>query len=31
MNIFYAVLTLGILGGVFGLLLAGASRVFEVK
>ena len=31
MNIFYAILTLGILGGVFGLVLALASKVFEVK
>ena len=31
MNIFYAVLTLGALGGVFGLVLAVASKVFEVK
>ncbi len=31
MNIFYAVLILGILGGVFGLVLAIASKVFEVK
>ncbi len=31
MNILYAVLTLGALGGVFGLLLAGASYLFEVK
>lgn len=31
MNTFYAVLILGGLGGVFGLLLAGASRVFAVK
>lgn len=31
MNIFYAVLTLGVLGGVFGLVLAVASKVFEVK
>lgn len=31
MNIFYAVLVLGALGGIFGLLLAVASKVFEVK
>ncbi len=31
MNIFYAVLTLGILSGLFGLVLAVASKVFEVK
>ena len=31
MNIFYAVLTLGILSAVFGLILAVASKVFEVK
>ena len=31
MNILYAVLTLGILGGVFGLVLSVASKVFEVK
>ncbi len=31
MNILYAVLVLGILGCVFGLVLAVASRVFEVK
>ena len=31
MNIFYAVLTLGVLGGGFGLILALASKVFEVK
>ena len=31
MNIVYAVLTLGILGGVFALILAIASKVFEVK
>ena len=31
MNIFYAVLVLGALGCVFGLLLAVASKVFEVK
>ena len=31
MNIFYAFLTLGVLGGVFGLVLAVASKVFEVK
>ena len=31
MNILYAVLTLGILAGVFGLLLAAASKIFEVK
>ena len=31
MNIVAAVLTLGILGAVFGLVLAIASKVFEVK
>ena len=31
MNIFYALLTLGVLGGGFGLILAVASKVFEVK
>ena len=31
MNIFYAVLTLGVLGAVFSLILAVASKVFEVK
>ena len=31
MNILYALLLLGILGGVFGLILAIASKVFEVK
>jgi len=31
MNILYAVLTLGVLSGAFGLLLAVASKVFEVK
>lgn len=31
MNIFYAVLILGLLGGTFGLILAAASKVFEVK
>ena len=31
MNIFYAVLTLGVLSGAFGLLLSVASKVFEVK
>lgn len=31
MNIFYAVLTLGVMGCVFGLILAVASKVFEVK
>ena len=31
MNILYALLLLGILGGVFGLVLAIASKVFEVK
>ena len=31
MNIIYAVLTLGVLACVFGLLLAVASKVFEVK
>ena len=31
MNIFYAVLALGALSGAFGLLLAVASKVFEVK
>ena len=31
MNILYALLTLGILGGVFGLILALASKIFEVK
>ncbi|MCI9432069.1 MAG: RnfABCDGE type electron transport complex subunit B [Oscillospiraceae bacterium] len=31
MNIFYAVLTLGVLGGAFGLILSLASKVFEVK
>ena len=31
MNIFYAVMVLGALGCVFGLLLAVASKVFEVK
>ncbi len=30
-NVLYALLTLGILGGVFGLVLAIASKVFEVK
>ena len=30
MNILYALLVLGILGGVFGLMLAVASKVFEV-
>ena len=31
MNIIYAVLTLGVLSAVFGLILAVASKVFEVK
>ena len=31
MNIFYAVLILGLLGGIFGLILAIASKVFAVK
>lgn len=31
MNIVYAVLVLGILGAIFGLVLAIASKVFEVK
>ena len=31
MTILYAVLVLGVLGGVFGLVLAVASKVFEVK
>lgn len=31
MNIVYALLVLGVLGGVFGLVLAVASKVFEVK
>lgn len=31
MNILYAILVLGILGAVFGLVLAVASKVFEVK
>lgn len=31
MNIFYAVLILGLLGGIFGLILAIASKVFEVN
>jgi len=31
MNILYAVLILGFLGGVFGLVLAVASKIFEVK
>ena len=31
MNIFYAVLSLGVMGCVFGLILAVASKVFEVK
>ncbi len=30
-NVLYALLTLGVLGGVFGLVLAIASKVFEVK
>ena len=31
MNTIYAVLTLGVLSAVFGLILAVASKVFEVK
>ena len=31
MNIVYAVVVLGVLGAVFGLVLAIASKVFEVK
>ena len=31
MNILAPVLVLGILGGVFGLVLAVASKIFEVK
>ena len=31
MNVLYAVLVLGILGALFGLILAVASKVFEVK
>ena len=31
MNILYALLLLGVLGGAFGLVLAIASKVFEVK
>ena len=31
MNILYAVLILTVLGGVFGLVLSIASKVFEVK
>ena len=31
MNILYAILVLGILGAIFGLILAIASKVFEVK
>ena len=31
MNILAAILVLGILGGVFGLVLAVASKIFEVK
>jgi len=31
MNVFYAVLVLGVMGCVFGLVLAIASKVFEVK
>ena len=31
MNVIYAILVLGILGAVFGLVLAVASKIFEVK
>ena len=31
MNLVYAVLTLGIIGGIFGVVLAVASRVFAVQ
>lgn len=31
MKIFYAILILGLLGGIFGLILAAASKVFAVK
>ena len=31
MNIVYAILVLGVLGALFGLVLAVASKVFEVK
>ena len=31
MNIFYATLILGLLGGIFGVILALASKIFEVK
>ena len=31
MNILFAVIVLGVLGALFGLVLAVASKVFEVK
>ena len=31
MNIAYAVILLGVLGALFGLILAIASKIFEVK
>ena len=31
MNVIYAIVVLGVLGAVFGLILAIASKIFEVK
>ena len=31
MNVIYAILVLGVMGGIFGLVLAIASKVFAVE